>query len=138
MPLFTSTSVCGGGGGGSTAAKTFQYDFGLRFQVQNTIFLRLSKGFGPFSNVVPEILPCDAMLEKLIISADVAEFDEFTIDVFRNGSLVYSLIKSMGVASAVQLGGMPSFLANDAVSVRISNIAPFINEPIVTTVFGEV
>lgn len=137
MALFQSTNPCGGGSG-STAAKTFQYDFGLRFQVQNTIFLRLSKGFGPFSNVVPEILPCDALLEKLILSADITEFDQFTIDVFRNGALVYSLIKPVGMASAVQLGGMPSFLANDAVSVRISNIAPFINEPIATLVFGEI
>ena len=136
MALFTSTNVCSGGSSGS-AAKTFQYSFGLRFQIQNTMFLRLSKGFGPFSNVVPEILPCDALLEKLIVSADVAEFDQFTIDIFRNGALVYSLIKPLGNASAVQIGGMPSFLQNDALSVRISGIAPFIDEPIVTTVFGE-
>ena len=137
MPLFQSTSPCGGGSG-STAAKTFQYDFGLRFQVQNTIFLRLSKGFGPFSNVVPEYLPCDALLEKLIVSADITEFDTFTVDVFRNGALVYSLIKPIGLPNAIQLGGMPSFLAGDALSVRISNVTPFINEPIVTTVFGEI
>lgn len=137
MPLFQSTNPCGGGSGGS-AAKTFQYDFGLRFQLQNTMFLRNGRGFGPFSNVVPEYLPCDALLEKLIVSADITEFDQFTIDVFRNGALVYSLIKPIGLPNAIQLGGMPSFIASDALSVRISNIAPFITEPIVTLVFGEI
>lgn len=136
MALFTSTSPCGGGSGSSGTFRTLQYDYAIRFSTSNTIFLRVNGGFGVFSNVAPDILPCDVVLEKMVVSADASETDAFTADVYRNGVLVYSLLKPLGNPSAVQVGGMPGFLVNDAISVRVSGITTSIDEPKVTLVFG--
>lgn len=136
MALFTSTSP--GCGSSSGALRSFQYDYAIRFSTSNTIFLRVNGGFGVFSNVAPDILPCDVMLEKLVVSAETTETDAFTVDVYRNGILVHSLLKPLGNPSAIEIGGMPGFLANDAVSVRVSGMSTSIDEPKATLVFREI
>lgn len=127
MTLFSiQNQGCGSGGSSGTGKDSFDYFYALRFNVNNTMFLRAGNGFGDFSNNNPDVIPCDSILEKLVVSNENNEFDTFTIDVFRNGLLVYSLTKPMGNQSIIQKGGMPAFVENDLLSVRISGM----NQPI--------
>ena len=120
-----------------SGGQTYQFDFAYRTKVNNTSFLRVDGGQGSFSNIVPDILPTDCTLEKMVVNNALGETDAFRAEVFVNGVFSYGLNKTAGNESVIQIGSMPSYSANDEISVRVTNFSTPINQPKVALYFVE-
>lgn len=139
MSLFSITSQCnvsssppGSGGVNIT------YDYGLRFTVLNSSYLRNNGGFGSFTNTNPSISPFDSSMTAISVTGDTGLLSSFDIEVYNNALLVYTLNKPAGTNFITSVSSLPTFGQFDQISVRISNITTQVINPKVNLTISEV